>query len=1076
MATTERDILDFGIFVDIRDSLKAIEQFQRQMDASMKAVAKSSGNMGKAAEKAAEKATKASEDQTDAVKDVVKSYAEESKAIQNVEQTLEALRKMSAKAHAEEKEQIEDQIKGLEAKLKAHVKAAKAATKAKIVAKKAAFGAGVEKLTERLKTAGEALVEPLQNFLQRDAKGLVASSFKLGGKTLALSLKHSSKHLKFGGGVFQKAGDSLAARGRAKGGLGGAAMKGGALAMQGLGKAMGGIGKSLEFLGKLGPVLGVVGGAVVGLIKLFIDADSMVKEFNKSIMDSASNAEFLAGAGGNVNTAMAGISNTLDGLRAAAMDYETNMKLGITKDQHVAVINVLNQEGVSLSRINDEAEQAGKSVRELATQLVTTGVTYSRAFGVPLQEINQLQARMMTEMGRSLGETQQAFAMMTLGATQSGIASNKFFAMIRGVSADLSLYNLRLEDSVGLLSKLGKVMSPENAGKFLQSIMSMGKGMGRQQKLQMGLMAGAGNLSRIVTKDIERDSKNLMEKISKQTQIPAEQLSAAFAAEGPKGFDKFMKDVPEDARGALMESLMDLKLKSSRASKGTYGQAQAISDLSPGALLEVMDSALTRFSPGKSIADAVGSMGLEGAAEALGLSVEQVDQMAKLELAVDMERDALLAQAEGDAAKQAAIQKMSKADIVNGFSEEMKKSLKMGEKEQTLDERMEKLAQLQGQKTQSIMQKLEVLVDWFMSKFYDATLGIWDSVLSVLSALNTLLPKALEIDVDSDRKKIAATRAAIKHGSNAELSNMAQAEGDLTVSIAGSDLLKQIENALQMRAGNVTKQSDLETEIMKYQAAVEGGSGDPIPLQEERKKHLELLQAQLEAVKAQTAGITKMSGNLTKVFDSDALVAALQMDTGFQFNKKGAESSFRKDIEDGVSFEVAAAKTGATPEQIATAISKAAIFGGDENQRLEGLSAASAELKKIRGLDAPASEKKVETGSPAQPPAQGAPVYGPPPPPARVGVTTVSRPGEAPQTQGGYFPPNEALDRVSAKYGVDPGSTDHSTVAKSMGLDPQMVSQLAALQQPRQAAPTTGLTTPPLESADAAFELQESSL
>src|SRR5690606_36819603 len=189
-----------------------------------------------------------------------------------------------------------------------------------------------------------------------------------------------------------------------------------------------------------------------------------------------------------------------------------------------------------------------------ATQLTTTGVAYSRAFGVPLQEINQLQARMMTEMGRSLGETQQSFAMMTRAATEPGIASNKFFGMIRGVAADLSLYNLRLEDSVALLGKLGKVMSPENAQKFLQSAMSMTKGMGRQQKLQMGFFVGAGKLNKVVSKDIERDSKHLMQKISEQAGVPAETLRAAFEKNGAKGLNKFLSNVPKEAKGAIMES------------------------------------------------------------------------------------------------------------------------------------------------------------------------------------------------------------------------------------------------------------------------------------------------------------------------------------------------------------------------------------------------------------------------------------------------------------------------------------------------------------------------------------------
>src|SRR6185369_9735703 len=103
------------------------------------------------------------------------------------------------------------------------------------------------------------------------------------------------------------------------------------------------------------------------------------------------------------------------------------------------------------------------------TNLAHVSVAYSRAFGVPLQEINTLQAEMMTEMGASLDDTTLAFQQMTKAAEDSGISANKFFGMIRGVSQDLSLWGTRMEDAVKLLGRLGQVMSPRNAQKFMQT-------------------------------------------------------------------------------------------------------------------------------------------------------------------------------------------------------------------------------------------------------------------------------------------------------------------------------------------------------------------------------------------------------------------------------------------------------------------------------------------------------------------------------------------------------------------------------------------------------------------------------
>lgn len=891
MANTEKDVLEFGVFVDIRESLKAIEQFQREMTATMREISKSSESMGKTAEKAAKRATDASEDQVEAVEDVAEAYDKQNDAIKDIERTLENLRKIAKKKHGEDKKELDEQIKGLEKRLKAE---------------KAAGGSGggggkggggkegfwdtaPQKAADRMRKAGEALKEPLQNFLQKDAKGLMETSFKMGGKTLARSMQLSAKGALGAASGLSKMGASASTAGKMRGGGTGAMLRMGGGGMKAMGAVMDKLGKSLSFLTKLGPILGVASSAIMGLLKLFVDADGMVKEFNKDILQSASNAEMLARAGGDVEVAMVDMDNTLQGLRDAALDFRTNMALGITKEEHKAVINVLNQEGVSLARINDEAEQSGKSVRELATQLTTTGVAYSRAFGVPLQEINQLQARMMTEMGRSLGETQQSFAMMTRAATESSIASNKFFGMIRGVASDLSLYNLRLEDSVALLSKLGNVMSPENAQKFLQSAMTMAKGMGRQQKLQMGFFVGAGKLNKIVSKDIERDSKNLMQKISQQAGIPAETLQKAFEKDGAKGLNQFLDNVPKEAKGAIMESIMDLQLKSSSAKKGMYGQSQTIGDLGPGAFLEALNEAITRFSPGKDIAELRGSMGLEQTAEALGISQEQVDQMAKLQLAVDLQRQDLLKQAEGDTAETKRIQEMTTGDIINGFSDEMKKNLKIGEEGLSLDERMEAMAKEQGQRTQSITQKLENLVDWFMGAFYDAILGIWEVITSIPRVGNS-----------DDRKRIQSLRRARQYGTNDELTKIAQGGGNVADQLSKSQVMKDLLSFL--RKGDKSE--------------------------EEKARQSQILK------------------DFTSSFSTQDMIKAMQMDTGFKLNgNRGERSALSRDL-GSMGFEKAAEKWGMSQDQITTAIGKLGAFTGSDDNKLEAMSKAASIMKR----------------------------------------------------------------------------------------------------------------------------------
>lgn len=538
------------------------------------------------------------------------------------------------------------------------------------------------------------------SFFSKDLKGSIESLGKNFGSMLAAGAK------------------GIHAKGAGKGGV-----------MGGMSKGMGGL---IKVFTKIGPILSMAASAIMAIVKVMIDAEAQAKEFNKQILASASSAEFLAVNAGNADAAFDDMKQTLKGIRDAAYSLD-NLSWGISAEEHKAVITKLTEEGVTLTRIAQEAKNSGKTVEEFSAKMTHVGVAYSRAFGVPLNSINELQGQMMTEMGMSLEETRRAFGQMTRAASESGIASNKFFAEIRGVSQDLSLYNNRMEDAVKMLGMLGKVMNPRNAAKFMQSSMQALKGMGRQQKIQAALLSNPG---KIIAKDQERRVKDL----AKTLKMEAGAVKGILETQGTKGLEEAIGKLEKGRQGAIREQALETEMNLKAGKKGLVGQAMVMGEVGPGAAAQILAKAATSLAGGqKSLTDAIGNLGVEMTADMLGISNEQLRGAAKLEYAVNQQREELKKElAAGGSTRLAALQKLEKAnikegDITSAGWDEIINTFSEGQKE-ALDEEglspLEKMTKKQGDLTQSILDKFQVIIDFLMNQIYSVMTGIWEGVMS----------------------------------------------------------------------------------------------------------------------------------------------------------------------------------------------------------------------------------------------------------------------------------------------------------------------------------------------------------
>lgn len=829
MATNKDDVLSLGVDLDVKGAMKEMNRFQKEMGKQIGAISKKMDAFAEANKKATKAGIKDTEDLTDAVEDLADAYSAEAKVIKDLEKRL-------SDAHGDEKKALEEELKLLREANKERTKA-----KGKGGGKKSGGffgGAGIKSGADLKKTwvegakdATDEIRSGIKAAFSKDLKGAVEGAFKGSAKTLNTIVSgtfNTAATGMFKGGKFlSKLGSGMAERGKARGGGGGAAMQVAGGGMKAVGGLMSKIGPLIQTFAKLGPLISTLSSAVMAIVKVFIDAEAQAKQFQKEVLQSASTVEFLGANAWDTDAAFGALEQTIKEVRDSAYSLE-NLKWGITAEDHKAVLNVLNQEGVSLNRIGQEARMSKKSVGEFAAELTHVSVAYSRAFGVPLQEINQLQSEMMTDLGMSLDETRLAFSQMTRAAADSGIAANKFFAIIRGVSQDLSLYNNRMEDAVRMLKMLGKVMNPREAQKFMSTAMQGLKNMGRQERLRMTLLTGSGKMGKLVERDTKRKQTSIAKTIAEHTGKSVADIEATLA-KGPMAVDGLIKKLPKEVQGSIREGITEIDLQKSRAKKGVFGVSGAAANLGPAAALEAMQSALASWGGGKTLREGAGTIGMEMMAENLGVSQEQLDQMIKFEGAIDSQRKLLLDQLKNgnEEQKKAARSALKRAGITAKNDEDLAKQIDQAGYDQimdTLDEGTKKkmatdnkvvnYAKKQSDLTQSLLDKLGVLIDFIMNQVYNVLIDMYEGIVSMVPES---LRKTLGIEGPEKAQRL---RSASKHGVQ-ELTKLAgqnMSDSEFRGKLAGTDLVKAFNKGLDDYVKIGKEQQELEkkkTELAK---------------------------------------------------------------------------------------------------------------------------------------------------------------------------------------------------------------------------------------------------------------------
>jgi hypothetical protein len=551
----------------------------------------------------------------------------------------------------------------------------------------------------------------------------------------------------------------------------------------------GGAGMSavLEKLGgtlkSLGPMLTMIGGAVAGLVTLFLDMDAAAKDFNKEIMSTSGSAVFLNRNMGVAAAGAADMEKTLADMYAQATAFD-NQKWGLTKADFTAVSAALTGEGEDLGRLQKEYATTGSYVKSFG-DMVKLSVTYSKSFGVSLQEVSQLEGEMMSEMGMNANQVATAFQGMLRSAEEAGIASNKFFGIIRGFSTDMTYFNIRIESITKQMMALGRAMSPREAQKFLQSVSGYFKGKQLPDLAVDVLMAGqAGSKSRL-QESMDEKLGYLAKDIAKQTgkQLTVKQLKTALLKDR-KDLSKWIAEdldgVSDDNKKAIYEAADHQGLLTQG---GLISIGAALADADPSESIDAMEAKVAGLL-GKKIED-LKDIDMLAAESAANIPLELQKQFKlyshgtedmkatlahKLEMLAkatteDERKKYALTQAEADAvdklvdvnsskSKADQIRDKSSRQIFHAMSADQQKLL-AGVKNQ------EDFVQKTANATTSLQTRLEILADWLMRTFYQTILGIWEAIEDIPGVGNPLTKLQIQI-AKTGNKELADLAASSK--------------------------------------------------------------------------------------------------------------------------------------------------------------------------------------------------------------------------------------------------------------------------------------------------------------------------
>ncbi len=245
-----------------------------------------------------------------------------------------------------------------------------------------------------------------------------------------------------------------------------------------MGGVAGGLGKLAMGLGKLaGPLaaVAVVMGAFVGIATA---AYGKVKAWNKAILEGASAFDIMGASSTS-------LENDLGNMRQAMS--RVSRSYSMTAEEAYGYVAALNEAGITVRELKGWTD-ATSSVTAYS-RAMSFGIKYTKALGISSSELGTLQQQMMEGFGMRMNALDDSMQSFGKAAQMAGMNSRSFVAAIMEGTANMALYNFRLEDTMDLMVGLANILGEDLAKSMLQMEGTF-KNMSTQDRYKASMTGG----------------------------------------------------------------------------------------------------------------------------------------------------------------------------------------------------------------------------------------------------------------------------------------------------------------------------------------------------------------------------------------------------------------------------------------------------------------------------------------------------------------------------------------------------------------------------------------------------------
>lgn len=302
--------------------------------------------------------------------------------------------------------------------------------------------------------------------------------------------------LEGGGGMAQRLGKALQGRAGEVAAAGKGSPQAAAQAQQ-LSK----IGGAIAKIGTAAAAFAAVAGAIVLLIKLFMDLESRSKDMNKALLESGSAADFgfsrVEMLGGELTKTLAQIRQETTAVNENFLRFRASAK------EQQEILAQLNQAGYTFREMRQDIDDSTNSMKSFS-DVTALAITYSRTLGLSAQEAAQQMGKFTLETGLGLDDIAMQFSVITREAAAAGVQTKRFFETVSEATSGMAFYGVRIEETARLLSTFDSLLGEAAGTEAFKQLTGQFKDKGAQDTLREFILKDQEFVTRQFQQSYER--------------------------------------------------------------------------------------------------------------------------------------------------------------------------------------------------------------------------------------------------------------------------------------------------------------------------------------------------------------------------------------------------------------------------------------------------------------------------------------------------------------------------------------------------------------------------------------------